>query len=186
MATKILEGFSVSHAAILDGATGAELVNGDIYGVNEASLDLDSDSYDNEGDDTVLSSWAWMNYATLTVQGGYIPFDLLAVLTGEAVTTTGVAPADIHKILLWSQASLNVAPKPVLIRMPAKDSNGVPRTLDIVLFKVQFDPISFDGPSYKEGLKLNYRGKALLSTIDETGAPLAGGARAVGRLVHKQ
>ena len=48
----IVEAFSLSHAQILDGATPFASVTtgssdwGDIFGVNDASLDLDSDSYD--------------------------------------------------------------------------------------------------------------------------------------------
>ena len=53
----IVEAFSLSHAQILNGATPFASVTtgssdwGDIFGVNDASLDPDSDSYDNEGDD---------------------------------------------------------------------------------------------------------------------------------------
>jgi len=185
VATKILEAFSLSHAAILDGTTGAEATNGDIYGVNEASLDPDSDSYDNEGDDVVMSSWNWLNFATVNVQGGYLPFDLIALITGTTVTSTGVAPADEHAIDLWHESSMAVGPKPMLVRMPARDSNGVARNLDIVLYKVQFEPITFDGPAYKDGLKVNYNGKALMSAVDEVGDVFPDGKKRVGRLVNR-
>lgn len=177
----IVEGFSVSHAAILDGSTGAEAA--DIYGVREASLDVDTDSYDNTGDDTVLSTWSWFNYATLSVQSGYVPFALISTLTGAAVTSSGTGSNAYYNMPLWNEAALNQPVRPVLIRIPAKTSGGTPRVLDIILYKVQFAPITFDGPSYKNGLLLNYSGKALMADTDEAGAPLT--ERAVGRLLDR-
>ncbi len=182
MSTAIQEGFSLSHAAILDGTTGAEEVDGDIYGVNDASLEPDTDNYENEGDDQVMSTWAWLNFATVTVQGGYVPFRLISLLTGEAVTSSGADPNDYYEIELWTDRSINVGPKPMLIRIPSRDSAGAARKLEFVLYKVQFDPITFDGPTYKDGLKINYQGRALLSDRDETGA-LLGGFKSVGRLL---
>lgn len=179
------EGFSVSHAAILDGSTGAEHVDGDIYGVREASLELDTDSYDNTGDDAVLSSWYWFNFATLTVQGGYVPFKLISLLTGTSITSSSSAGGLHYSVPLWDEAGLNTPTRPVLIRVPSKNANGAVRNLDFVLYKVQFEPFNFDGPSYKDGLLLNYSGKALVSSVDEKGATLVGGGKAVGRLVNK-
>lgn len=183
MATTKFEAFSISHAAILNGATGVEEVAGDIYGVREGSLEVDTDSYDNTGDDTVLSSWFWFNFANLSITAGYIPFDLIALLSGSTVTSTGVAPADEYALPLWNEGSLNQPPKPVLLRIPSKDSAGAIRIMDIVLYKVQFEPIGFDGPSYKDGMLVNYNGKALMTDTDEAGAALT--ERAIGRLVNK-
>jgi hypothetical protein len=183
MATKIVEGFSISHAAILNGSTGAEQSWGDVYGVREGSLEVDSDSYDNTGDDAVLSTWYWFNYATVTIQAGYVSFDLLQGLTGATMTSSGSAPNDYYNLPLWNESMLNQPTRPMLLRIPSKDSGGATRTLDIVLYKVQFEPFSFDGPTYKDGLLLNYSGRALISSVDETGASLT--ERAVGRLVSR-
>jgi hypothetical protein len=176
----IIEGFSVSHAAILSGtATPSET---DIYGIREGTLDVDTDSYDNTGDDAVLSSWSWINFATLSIKSGYIPFDMIALLSGSSVTTSGSTDATIsYKIPLWNAKSMNQIARPVLIRVPSKDSLGNQRNFDIVLFKVQFSPITFDGPTYKDGMACNYGGKALLSSVDETGTVLA--EKAIGRLL---
>lgn len=182
MAGSIFEGFSVSHAAILDGTTGAETA--DIYGIREGSVELDTDSFDNTGDDAILSTWNWFNFATVSITSGFIPFDVISLLTGVAYTSSGTGAATKYEMPLWSEASLNTAPRPVLIRVPSKDKDGLARNLDFVLYKVQFEPISFDGPSYKDGLVLNYSGKALLSDKDEKGAALT--SRAVGRLVNSQ
>ena len=171
----------MSHAAILDGTTGAQAVNGDIYGVSDSSLDPNTDEFNNEGDDQVLSVWSWLNFANVNVKAGYIPFSLIALLTGETVTSSGTTPNDYYSVPLWTTRALNVGPKPMLIRVPSRDSLGAARTLDIVLYKVQFAPITFDGPKYKDGLKVNYVGKALPSVNDETGAAL--GYTAVGRLM---
>jgi hypothetical protein len=181
MSTKIVEGFSLSHAAILDGTTGAEAVAGSLYGIRSGTMQVTVDSYDNTGDDAVLSSWFWFNYATVTIQGGYIPFDTLAFLSGTTVTSSGTAPNDFYSVPLWNQSALNQSPKPMLVRVPAKDSNGVVRNIDFVLYKVQFQPFTFDGPSYKNGLLINYGGRALLSTADEKGNPLS--EKTIGRVI---
>jgi hypothetical protein len=177
MSTGVFEAFSVSHAAILNGSTGAEAA--DIYGVREGSVSVDSDSYDNTGDDAVLSNWFWFNYAEVTISSGYIPFQVVSLLTGAPITSTG----DNWSMPLWTQSSLNQPSRPVLIRVPSKDSAGAVRTMDIVLFRVQFMPISFDGPTYKDGLVLNYSGRAVVSPVDETGTNLP--EKAIGRLLNK-
>lgn len=183
MTSTTIEGFSISHAAILDGTTGAEEAAGDIYGVRTGSISADTGSYDNTGDDAVLSSWFWFNFANVSIQGGYVPFDTIALLSGSTITSSGTGVNDYYSLPLWEETSLNQPPRPVLIRVPAKDKNGVVRTLDFVLYKVQFGPINFDGPNYKSGLLLNYTGRAVMSSISETGAALT--TRAIGRLVNR-
>ncbi len=179
------EAFSLSHAAILNGTTGAEEVNGDIYGVSEASLEPSTDDFDNEGDDTILSVWQWVNYLDISVVGGYIPFELIALLSGEPISSEGADPTDQYHIEPWTSRSSNVAPRPMLIRMPSKDAAGRVRTLEFVLYKVQFAPITFDGPAYKDGLKINYTGRALFTNFDETGTTI-GSYNSIGRLISKQ
>ena len=174
--TGIFEGFSVSHAAILDGSTGAELA--DVYGVREGSVAVNSDSFDNTGDNAVLSSWFWFNYADIKISSGFIPFRIIALLTGS----TAISSSDNWSVPLWNEKSLNQPPKPVLIRVPSKDSLGAIRTMDIILYRVQFQPIAFDGPTYKDGMTINYSGRASLSTVDETGQTLT--ENAIGRLVN--
>lgn len=174
--TGIFEGFSVSHAAILDGSTGAE--QADIYGVREGSVSVNSDQHDNTGDNAVLSSWFWFNYAEVKITSGYIPFSVISLLTGAAVTSS----SDEWNVPLWNENSLNQVPKPVLIRVPSKDSLGAIRTMDIVLYRVQFQPISFNGPTYKDGMTVDYTGRAVLSSVDETGVALI--ERAIGRLIN--
>lgn len=181
----IVEGFSVSHAAILDGTTGAEAVNGDLYGVESGTLAADLGTYDNTGDDRILSTWDWFNFATLTITSGYIPFATIALLTGDTTTSSGTNPNDYYYQPLWSQQSMNVGNHPVLIRVPSKDADGNVRDLDFVLYKVKFAPINFTGPTYKDGLKVNYGGKVLMSSVDETGASLGTGNDRVGRLISR-
>lgn len=183
MATKTVEAFSLSHAAILNGTTGAEEALGNIYGVESASIETDQDSFDNTGDDAVLSTWFWFNFANITVKAGYVPFDLINLLSGEAITSSGTAPNDTYSIPMYTEDSLNQPPRPMLIRMPSKDQDGVIRTLDVVLYKVIFQPFTFDGPNYKDGLKLNYSGRAVTSLKDEKGTTLT--KKTVGRLVSR-
>jgi hypothetical protein len=191
MVTARVEAFSLTHAQILDGtktfleealaATTAEDL--DIYGVNDASLTPNIDNYENEGDDAVLSRWTWLNYAEMAVQAGYLSFPLIANLTGQSISSAGSGNAKVFELDLWHEDSVNVAPRPMLIKMPSKDEDGLIRTLTIGLYKVSFDPITFDGPKYKDGLKVNYNGTALKSGKDEKGQPFADGRKRVGRLI---
>ena len=178
--TTIIEGFSISHAAILNGiAPVAEAA--DIYGIREGTLDVDTDSYDNTGDDTVLSSWSWINFATVSIKAGYIPFEVIALLAGSTLTSSGTGATTQYSLPLWNYKSMNQPARPMLLRVPSKDSAGAVRVFDIVLYRVQFNPITFDGPTYKDGMAVNYGGKALMSDTDEAGVALTD--RAVGRLV---
>lgn len=180
--TTTIEGFSLSHAAILDGTSGAETA--DIYGIREGTLDVDTDSFDNTGDNTVLSSWSWINFATVSVKSGYIPLSLVALLSGSTITSSGTDAATTYSLPLWNEKSMNQATRPMLIRVPSKDSAGTPRLFDIILYKVSFAPITFDGPTYKDGLAVNYSGKALMSDHDEKGTVLT--EKAIGRLISSQ
>jgi hypothetical protein len=190
VASPTVEGFSLSHAAILDGKTGVEEEFGDIYGIRSGSLELDQDSYDNTGDDAILSSWFWANRVNVTVQSGYVPFQTIALLSGSVIASSGGGDEQTYSLPLWEERQMNTSPKPMLIRVPSKDKNGLIRTLDFILFKVQFQPFSFDGPSYKEGLLLNYSGTALFSDTDEQGNPVLDSktgnpTKAIGRMVSK-
>ncbi len=191
MANSTAEGFSLSHAAILDGTTGLDALDGDIYGIRSGSLELDQDSYDNTGDDAILSTWYWANKVNVTVQSGYIPFGTIALLTGSKITSSGSGASQTFGLPLWEQRQMNTVPRPMLIRVPSKDKDGAIRRLDFILYKVQFQPMSFDGPSYKEGLLLNYNGSALFSSTDEKGQPVLDSqtglpTTAIGRLLSAQ
>lgn len=181
MPSPIVEAFSISHAAILNGTTGADLA--DIFGVREGTVEIDSDSYSNTGDDSILSVWNWFNLATVTVTSGFLGYDMLSLVTGDTITSSGTSPNDYWNIPLWSQTSLNQPTRPILLRCPSKDSAGNARSLDFVLYKCQFGSISFDGPSYKNGLSVSWTAQALMSTVDEKGATLTNPS--VGRLVSR-
>ena len=188
MSNPIVEGFSLSHAAILDGTTGLDATFGDIYGIRSGSLELDQDSYDNTGDDTILSTWYWANKVNVTIQGGYVPFSTLSLISGSKITSSGTGNTQLLSLPLWEQNSINTVPRPMRLRVPSKDADGNVRFLDFILYKVQFQPFSFDGPSYKEGLLLNYNGSALFSSKDEKGNAVLDSntglpTTAIGRLV---
>lgn len=181
--TTTIEGFSLSHAAILDGTAAATEVS-DIYGIREGSLDVDTGNFDNTGDDQVLSTWNWINFANVTITSGYIPFSLISLLYGATLTSSGTADATSYSLPLWNASSMNQPARPMLIRVPSKDSAGLPRLFDIVLYHVQFAPFTFTGPTYKDGMVISYTGRALLSSVDEKGGALTD--KAVGRLVSSQ
>lgn len=177
-----LEGFSLSHAAILDGTSGAETAS--LYGVRNGTISTDSGNFENTGDDVVLSEWFWLNFANVTIEEGFIPFATIALLTGTSVSSSGSAPNDYYSLPLWTLNSMNQITRPLVVRVPAKDSAGTVRTLDFVLYKVQFQPFNFTGPSYKNGLTCTIAGRALLSTTDEVGNTLpATYPRSIGRLI---
>lgn len=190
MASTTFEAFSLSHSQILDGtqtflqALAVAAAEGlDVYGVNDSSLDPDTGDYDNEGDDSLLSRWSWINFAEVAVQAGYLSMPLIETLTGDAISSSGSGAAQVFEQELWSEKSMNVAPKPMVVRMPAKDKNGVPRTAAVGLYRVQFKPITFEGMSYKEGMKVNYNGTAVKSPVDEKGQPFADGTKKFGKIL---
>ncbi len=187
MATNIIEGFSVSHVAILDGATSAEdaavTVGTDVYGVRSAAVDPDVGQFDNEGDDSILSSWYWLNFASLTVTSGYISLPVLAAVTGQAISSSGTGVAQKFGFDLWHEDQMNTSPKPVLVRVPSKDSDGTVRRLDLIFYKVQFGPLTFSGPAYKAGMEVSYAARCLASPKSETGATFTDSKKRVGRLV---
>jgi hypothetical protein len=192
--TPRVEAFSITHAQICDGLTtfkdqliAAAAIGLDIYGVNNASLAADTGNYENQGDDQTQSRWNWLNFATVSVQAGYLSFPLYASLSGRPLTTTSTVgpPAVVtgYEIDLWHEDSMNVAPKPLMLVLPSKDENGVVRRLVIGLYKCQFGPIGFDGPAFKDGFKVNYEATALMSLTDEKGLAHADGKAKIGRLL---
>jgi hypothetical protein len=176
------EGFSLSHAAILNATGGAE--NSTIYGVRNGTISTDQGNFENTGDDVVLSEHFWINFANVTIEEGFIPFSTIALITGTNVTSSGAAGSDYYALPLWTLNSMNQPTQPMAIRVPAKDSLGQIRTLDFVLYRVQFQPFNFTGPSYKTGLSCSIAGRALFSTVNEVGTAFTDGAGSrIGRLI---
>ena len=99
--------------------------------------------------------------------------------------SSGAAGADYYALPLWTLQSMNQPTRPMAIRVPAKDTLGQIRTLDFVLYRVQFQPFNFTGPSYKTGLTCSIAGRALFSTTDERGTchHQDGQGSCIGRLV---
>ncbi len=188
----VFEAFSLSLAAILDGATSFASFNiagmdedEEIYGVNDASLEPDTDSFDNEGNDAVLSTWNWLNKAEVNVEAGYISFPTISRMTERPYTSSGAGDNVMFEMDLWHEDSMNVGAKPMIIRMPSKDNRGNIRLLDIGLYRVDFMPITFEGPSYKEGLKCSYGGTAVFSRYDELGVAFPDNKKRVGKLISR-
>lgn len=176
------EGFSLSHAAILSGTTGAEASS--IYGVRNGSIATDQGNFENTGDDVVLSEHFWINFANVTIEEGYVAFATIALITGTSVSCSGTSPTDYYAIPLWTLNSMNQPTQPLAIRVPSKDSAGAVRYLDFVLYRVQFQPFNFTGPSYKAGLSCSIAGRALFSTVNEVGNALPSTyPQSIGRLV---
>lgn len=187
----VAEAFSIRHAAII-GPTGlTDHKFGDIYGIRSGSLELDQDSYDNTGDDTVLSTWFWANKVNVTIQAGYVPFETLETIYGTKVLSSTSGGTLTTSFAFLEANRMQPKPRPVRLSLPSKDANGNEQVMDIILYKVQFQPFSFDGPAYKEGLLLNYNGTALMSDTDEKGQPVLDSvtgeaSKAVGRIITIQ
>lgn len=175
-----IESFSLSHAGILNGTTGVQETFGDIYGVRSGNLAADVGSYDNTGDDNTLSSWFWINFATVTIEAGYIPFETYSLLSGSTLTSSGAGASAVTEVGLWEEDVANQPSRPMILRAPARDALGNAKTLDVILYRVIFSPINFTGPAYKSGLLVNYTGRAVLSPVNEKGETLA--KKAVGKL----
>ena len=111
-APKAISSFSLSHVGILDGTTSAELA--DLFGANESSLELESDVYERQGDDKILSTARWITKGTLTVGTNYIPLPLISSLYGTAVVSSQIATKDAYTVQLWTEKGMNVAPRPVV------------------------------------------------------------------------
>jgi hypothetical protein len=197
----IFEAFSISHAQILDGTTSfldtafapydEDL---DIYGVSEGTLSPDTATFENQGDDDTLSRWNWVNFVDVAVKAGYISLPLLAEITGRPITTIvdntpagsgGPKPANnVYKFDLWHEDDSNVSAKPMILKCPSKDSRGAARDLIIGLYSVtNLGTMTFDGPVYKDGMKMNLAGTAVKSLYDEKGVAFADGKRRTGVLL---
>lgn len=188
--TSIFEGFSISHAMVLDGtqtfieaAFAAYDEDWDVYGVADGSLDPDTDSFDNEGDDVVLSTWEWLNKATMALQSGYMSLPLYSSITNRAVTTTGTGANTAHAMDLWHEDDFGAPARPVLLKCPSRDSKGAARDLVIGLYRVSFGAVTLEGPAYKDGLKVNWNGTANFSNYDEEGVAFVDGKKKVARLI---
>jgi len=176
------EGFSLSHAAILASGSRAEAAT--IYAVRNGTISTDQGNFENTGDDVVLSEHFWINFANVTIEEGFVPFSTIALITGTTVSSSGAAGADYYGIPLWTLASMNQVTQPLAIRVPSKDAGGQLRTLDFILYRVQFQPFNFTGPSYKTGLSCSIAGRALFSSVDEGLNPLPSTyPQSIGRLV---
>ncbi len=123
----------------------------------------------------------WSDYATVTIETGYIPWSMYSAITGNTIGSSGSAPNDYYTAALWDIVSLNQATKPMRLRSTAKDSVGRVQTFEIVLYKVQFNPVNFTGPAYKTGLNFSCSGTALYSSTDEAGNAIA--QPTIGRIV---
>jgi hypothetical protein len=173
------EAFSLSAASILNGTTGADQQA--IYGVRTGTLSANISQYDNTGNDRVLSRWVWSDYATVTIETGFVPWAMYSLITGVTIGSSGTAPSDYYSMPLWDLASLNQPTQSMRLRSTAKDSSSKQLTFDIILYKVQFNPINFTGPAYKTGLNFNCSGTALYSNNDEQGVALTNPT--IGRVV---
>lgn len=162
----IIETFSVSRVAVIDGRIDSTALYGELYGVRSATLELDYTTYENIVDGVVQSNWSIFKKAKLQVTGGFLPLQLLNVLNNSLVSekNTGLhAP-------LWEERQQFTPEVSLLLTVPSRTAQGAQAPLHIVLYRVQFEPITLPSFAYKSGGVVNYTATALMSNLTETGS----------------
>lgn len=171
------EGFSITYAGILP--PGQDPSQGTIFGVRSAQISPQWITTATSMDDQVIAVWNAPGAVQVAIQGGFMPWDVLAVLAGTAVSSSGAAPADYYSLPLFRQAVTGQFP--LVLRASGKDAAGNLRVIQFLAYAAQFGPLTFDGPIYKNGLAVSYTATLLLSDADETGQQLPD--RAYGRVM---
>jgi hypothetical protein len=172
-----VEGFSITHAGVL--LPGEDPSQGTLYGVRSAQIAPQWVTTVSQLDDQVVNVWNAPGVVQATIQGGFMPWDVLAALAGTTVPSSGAAPADYYALPLFRQHVTGQLP--LVLRASGKDAAGNQRTIQFLAYAAQFGPVSFDGPVYKNGLTTSYTVALLLSALDETGQVLPD--RAYGRVM---
>lgn len=168
-----VEAFSISRCSVLNGA-GAETAQ--LYGVQSGIISPQFTTTMSTADD--ISLWAWTDLAQVEVQitGGFIPFAAANNILGLALNSNSTQYAmsfGLQKVNPAAAVSL-------VLRCPARDYRGRPRTLDLVLYEVRFRLLEFT-IAYKTGMGCNFTASAFPTTQDEAGNTLS--SYEVGRLV---
>jgi hypothetical protein len=165
----IVESFSLSHVAVLDGAVSHEHLLGDLYGVRSATMELESTVHENLVDGVVLSHWSIFKKASLRVSAGFLPIRLFTPVLGSLPRER---PQGGMSAPLWEERQQYAPTVSMLVTVPARDQEGTARPIHFVLYRVQFEPISFSPQAYKAGATFDYTASALMSSVDETGSPV--------------
>jgi hypothetical protein len=186
-----IEGFSISHAAIIEYNTITDLFEEeDIYGVRSGTIEARIESTEETSNDQLVNVWNSINGIDINIESGYLSLAMMQRFTGSSRFIDGLYPESADMALdLWTPNNMNPGFVSMVVRIPARDSSGVFRSLEFVFYRVKLKPYSFDTASYKDGLTASYQAIAFLSSTDENGLPLvpddpAGPVRrAYGRLV---
>jgi hypothetical protein len=173
----LAEGFSITHAGVL--LPGLTQQQGKLYAVRSAQISPQWVTTVTQMDDQVVNVWNAPGSVQVTIQGGFMPWGVLADIMGTSVTSSGLTPLDYYALPLFQQKVS--AQLPLVIRASARDAAGNQRQIQFVAYAAQFGSIAFDGPVYKNGLTVSYTVTLLLSSQDETGQVLPD--RAYGRVM---
>ena len=176
-----IEGFSVSDATLYDRATGLPAYRGDLYGIKDGEITADVTTWDDLSNDTVVNTWADVNFLDVKLSFSYLGLDSLSLMNDATLSRAGTGTTQDFEMELYPRSWAKTLPYPVRLTIASKDQYGNERTLYYLLYKVKFVEFDFMSPSYKEGMPIIYKGKALLSATNETGAALE--APSFGRLI---
>jgi hypothetical protein len=162
------ESFSIYRASILQG--GVETAQ--LYAVREGQISPETQEYLCPGDDIVEMVWYNITTLQINVTGGFIPFSAIHTVLGRPVSSSGLAPNDYYAMAYGVDSMPPQAPYSMVLRTNGRDYVGNARTVDLVLYQVQTDEISWT-QTYKEGMGCDYIMRATPSSTDEQGNALS-------------
>ena len=166
-----LESFSLVRASVLNGS-GLEAAQ--LYGVRSGQVSPTYGTYPSAGDDINIMVWADLQYVTIEVEEGFLPFLALTTIYGYPVSSAGQEYS-----VPWG-VTPHQASMPMVLRANGRNYLGQPRTFDLVFYHVQFITVGTQR-SYKTGMTCDYTAIATYSTVDEAGNALT--QPEVGRMV---
>jgi hypothetical protein len=166
------ESFSIYHVGVITGIT----ETAQLYAVQDAKITTSWTEYPCNGDDITQLIWTDLEVVTLDVQGGFLPWAAITSIMGWPVYSSGSQyslATGLTSMPSGTQVSIG-------LRTYGRDILGRRRTVDIILYAVQFQTITWGG-EYKNGMGASYTAFAVGSYFDEGGNGLL--TREVGRLV---
>lgn len=173
-----VEGFSISEAVLLDPDTGLPLEDGLLYGVKSGEITPEIDSWDDVSNDTYVDAWSEVKYLNVSISMSHLPVRALSLMTGSELDIPDITQ---YQMELFERSWGGQSFHPMKITIPARDADGNNRVLYYLLYRVKFYDFDFMEASYKEGLPINFQGKAFISSVDEAGAALS--QPSFGRLI---
>ncbi len=168
------ESFSFTRCALLD-ATGTETVQA--YGVQAGQCTLNHTAYDNQADDSIISTWFNATTASIEITAGFATWD--AIGYGQEWIGVELGGGFKAAVSLWTEYMSQKSRIALALRATSRDLYGhhrlgVPdydpsRTFDIIFYDVRLKLFKPGPLSYKAGMTFSLSGTAYMSATDEAG-----------------